>query len=551
MGNKITNTLVSLKGNVKEKLDKSQDKKQIRAFARIIQFFMVMIVLTMIARGTQGATLATVTTIKPVGGEISEDLTFDANVVAKNAEVIEAPTDLVIKEIFVGPGQKVESGDSIAKFDTEDLEDQLIRQQAKLDELILEKNILQQGTILDDDSEDTAQISMNRTVEDYAIQFDEDQLAIERAEEKLKEAKDDLVEAEKKAAKAAKKKEEEKNKAAADEAAMGSGKNSTIGGYPDGLSSIDHWQEDGNGVEDENPTPPPTTPEPEEEDDDTDPTEMEKEAVKTAELDLENVQKTAAKNRLAFERALEDAERTLDSAQLSIYKSMLEASNTNAKNSITATVTQADIVKQQKVVDTLTSITENDGVLVASKVGTVLEVKANVGEAVTEGGEIATLTSEGGGFAAEILLDKKQVKKVNVNMPVVLTYNKEEIEGTVTSLSAKDDSGNVTAVINLPNGEWKISDSVGVDIEVSRKSYELCLPVEAIFSDSDGSYVLALEEHSTVLGIQNRLYKVPVTVLANGKTHIAVEGAVNKDLPIVSGSTKPVANGDNVRVDEG
>lgn len=524
--NKFLKRITSLKDSVKNKMDSSGDSKQARALVRIVQFFIVMVVLTIVSRGTQGATLAVVGAVSPESGEISEDLSFDAGVVARNAGVIEAPKDIVIKEIFVGKGQKVSVGDSIARFDTEDLGDKLIREQAKLEELSLNKSILGQSDGVDDTSKKGAQVGIARSIEDYETQLQENKILIERAEKEVKEANEKLVEAKKKAEKEAKKK----------------GLNNDS---PDGLSNLNNNDGDWQQID-----PDTGTPIDNDTDDNVDPTESEKKALEQAKQNLEDVKRTAEKNANSLLRSIEDAERNLDSAELSLYKQWKEANNDSLKNAITAKTTQADIVKQQKVVDTLTSIIENDGVLFAESDGVVLAVAVEVGQRVGESGEIAKITTEGGGFAAEIKLDKKQAKKVDVNMPVVIKSDKQQYDAVISSMSSNDETGDVTAVISLPDKEWKISDTVKVDIQISKNKYNLCLPVESIFSDSNGSYVLVIEEHNTILGMQKRLVKVTVNVLVTGKTNVAIEGAITKDMKIVKTSNKPVAAGNNVRVSE-
>ena len=523
--NKLTDYLTV----IKEKMSGSGDRKQTRAFVRIVQFFMVMIVLTIIARGTQGATLAVVDTATAQSAELSEEMSFDGGIVARNAGIIEAPPELLVREIFVGEGQKVTAGDSIARFDTEDIEDKLIRQQAKLDELILEKNILGQGSNVDDSTKVSAEIGIIRTVEDYEAQVKEDEILIKRAEQDLEDARDDLADAIKRAEKAAK--EKEKNEMIGD--------GFSFEGGEEGWQQIDSIT--GLPVVEE-----------EEDDDvpDADPTEAEKQAVKQAEQNLEDAKRTAEKNKLTYIRNIEDAERSLTSAEKAIYDEWREANNTYMKNSITARVTQADIVKQEKIVDTLAGIIENEGMIYALSDGIILDVTAELGTQIAESGEVAKITTEGGGFAAEITLDKKQAKKVAVNMPVIIKGEQEDYEAVITSMSSGDDTGNVTAVVNLPMREWKISDSVKVNIQVSVKQYNLCLPVESVFSDSNGSYVLTVEEENTVLGMQNKLVKIPVDVLMTNKTAVAVEGALTKDMQVVSGSNKPVSEGNNVRVSQ-
>ena len=61
-------------------------------------------------------------------------------------------------------------------------------------------------------------------------------------------------------------------------------------------------------------------------------------------------------------------------------------------------------------------------------------------------------------------------------------------------------------------------------------------------------FVLAAEEQNTILGLQNVLVRLPVTVLEEGDTTTAVSGALDYDTQVVVSSDKSVQAGDKVRI---
>lgn len=67
---------------------------------------------------------------------------------------------------------------------------------------------------------------------------------------------------------------------------------------------------------------------------------------------------------------------------------------------------------------------------------------------------------------------------------------------------------------------------------------------------SAGEYVLVMEQRVTVLGIQNVLVEVPVSVERVSKGTTAVSGALGPDSQVVVSSSRPVSDGDRVRVKE-
>ena len=84
----------------------------------------------------------------------------------------------------------------------------------------------------------------------------------------------------------------------------------------------------------------------------------------------------------------------------------------------------------------------------------------------------------------------------------------------------------------------------------SRTAYSTVLPVSAIRQDTQGSYVLTVEESQTAFGIAYTARRVPVTVLEvdSSSQYAAVEGTISSGA--ITDSTRPVSPGTSVRVEE-
>lgn len=65
-------------------------------------------------------------------------------------------------------------------------------------------------------------------------------------------------------------------------------------------------------------------------------------------------------------------------------------------------------------------------------------------------------------------------------------------------------------------------------------------------TDSSGMFVYLVEERATLLGIQNVLIRLPVTVEAQGDGMAAVSGSISGQ--VVTGADKPLSEGSWVRV---
>lgn len=119
----------------------------------------------------------------------------------------------------------------------------------------------------------------------------------------------------------------------------------------------------------------------------------------------------------------------------------------------------------------------------------------------------------------------------------------------VQSLSAPDADGVVMATATLPKGAWS-AGAVAVTASVQGARQNLVLPNTAVRQDNQGQYVLAVEEKNTILGLQNVLVRLSVTVLETGDSTVAVSGALDSQTRIVVSSSKSVQAGDTVRLQD-
>ena len=90
-------------------------------------------------------------------------------------------------------------------------------------------------------------------------------------------------------------------------------------------------------------------------------------------------------------------------------------------------------------------------------------------------------------------------------------------------------------------------------LELSKRSeqYGACLPLGALRSDGDKDYVLVLQEKNTVMGIEQTVVRVEVTVLDRDSESMAVESSLMGTEQVVTSSSKPIGEGDRVRLETG
>ena len=155
------------------------------------------------------------------------------------------------------------------------------------------------------------------------------------------------------------------------------------------------------------------------------------------------------------------------------------------------------------------------------------------------------------GMTATFTLDSGKAEKLAVGAALTLRQGGTAVSTTVRAISAPDENGRVTVTADVPaDAGLRKTQPVTASAELSRTTYEMVLPPEAVRMDNKGSYVLRVEQTQTILGLRNVLSRVDVTVLEQSASGVAVEGPLSPQDVLVKSSARPVAAGDSVRVEQ-
>lgn len=87
------------------------------------------------------------------------------------------------------------------------------------------------------------------------------------------------------------------------------------------------------------------------------------------------------------------------------------------------------------------------------------------------------------------------------------------------------------------------------EITFSRNEYSNCLPTSAIRQDSEGSFILTVEQSQSVFGVTNLAVRTPVTVLEIGSDGQYAAIAESVSGQVIVSSDRAVSPGSSVRID--
>ena len=268
-------------------------------------------------------------------------------------------------------------------------------------------------------------------------------------------------------------------------------------------------------------------------------------ALEAAEETLYQAEKAAESANEAALSAAQNAEDSRNTALHALEKEEEDVAEQNELNRAAAAVSNVNAAYLQAELDQLLDLQTSGGQYLAPKAGTIVELDLVVGQPSPAVGGL--LADEDADYTVEVPLTKQQAELVVVGTVLHVSQGGSGGDAAVQSLSSPDADGNVTAKATLPQGNWSASAaSATATAQTARQ--DLVLPATAVRQDNGGNYVLAVEEQNTLLGLQNVLVSLPVTVEETGDTMVAVSGALDYQTQVVVTSNKAVQAGDTVRI---
>lgn len=546
--------------------------RQGRAFLRILQFFAIMLVLTIFARGVAGVTMPVVSAVVMGQQSISNVGEYSGTVSSTNQQDIKLPVGATVQRVHVSSGSSVKAGDDLVSFDLDAVEEELLRQKNALIGLQQELKALQEGDGLDDSAVKAAQKTRDNAklaydaaagiATDAGTAMTNAQNAYNAASGSNRPSTVDKVRQEmeavytnaytaNEAAEAARKTAEDNYEAkngGATTPPSSSGK--TPEEYAELLDYYTAWQE---AEETKKNT---------------------QAALDEAQINLGRAEEIADERIAALHSALVAAQQAKSAADVEVNttKETLDAAEAALKEA-TDTYNEAkgdaalaeqlrqnnirlkkmEIEDQQKAVDDVTAMIADGGTVKATVDGTVTAITVAQGSVVANT-DYVRISTGAEGYMVQFAVEQEKARDLQLGSTVSVKQSGAYwgSEGRITGKSMPDESGNVTVRAQLNSTEWKDGDAVTITAVFSDKMYWNTVPLAAVRPDSEGYYVLVLSEENTILGTQTIARKVTVTVQDKNEQYAAIDGGgnIDYDARIIVSSTKPVNDGDMVRIDE-
>ena len=275
-------------------------------------------------------------------------------------------------------------------------------------------------------------------------------------------------------------------------------------------------------------------------------------AIDTAREALNRARRESEDNQYSEEEELYAAGRAVETAQAALEDARRQADVLQKEGEIGRITCESERSDKEKSRAALQEILDNGGCLLAPAPGTVVRTLER-GDKTKKEEDAVILSSADRGFVFEGKLDKDSARRFSAGDKGELHYkldgSTQKADVEIHSISTPDESDQVLVTAVLPEGSY--SSGMPAQLFMSRKSetYQNCLPLTALRSDSGGDHVFVLRRQSSVLGTEWVIARVDITVKERDSQMMYVDGALTYSDQVVISSNKIISEGDRVRIE--
>lgn len=248
--------------------------------------------------------------------------------------------------------------------------------------------------------------------------------------------------------------------------------------------------------------------------------------------------------------AAEDAARyDVIDAENALYAAQEADNKTLAAAQIDLANLADQISRQQEKIKSLAG--EDDNTVTANVSGKIDTIDCTAGDTVTKDSLMCTIEVPDMGHTVSFSVTNDQAQRLRTGDTATVSnyYWGNTITATLTNIRTdpKNPQTNKLLTFDL---EGDVTTGSELTLSVGQKSanYDTIVPNSAIRSDNNGSFVLAISQKSSPLGNRYIAKRVSIEVLASDDNNSAVVADLgNGDYVITTGSG-PIKNGDQVRM---
>lgn len=558
-------------------------KEKISIWKWIGLFFGTMILFTILSRAIYQHSTAVVTTKMPTSGTINHTVQITGKTVQNQELAVSTIGGLRIASICVNEGQQVKQGDVLFVLDLDYLDEVILKQEQDMKK--------QQLSVWDawaqnSNAQKQKENQQAQAKENYNNAVSQAETAVERAKRDLERAKtalenyrngvtDDKAEEEalelacKEAKDALATLENRIDQAVREAIAKEESKVQQQGTVDQAETTVSEESEPEipEPVTIEEPAPIATGLTPEEKNK----IEAEvraryaeslsaaKKAVTDADAELKAFFQRPTLSEQDYLDAVEQAQEVYDDAVAALestkttYGRAVSSANLPASTSNSAQIGQITYDQMKMELEKLEALQEAEGKILSPTDGIVTKCNVQTGEKTTDTTAIL-LADLGQGCKFSGLATEEDSQYIGVGDKVLLetSNGKAYKDLPVTTFSTiEEPGGGYRLTVQIPSGNLALGANVHLSFTKKSQPYSCCVPLSALRLDNrNQTFVLVVQEVTSVMGTELQAKKVNVTVLEQNETMAALaEGTLGSKDKVIVGSDKTIDIGSRVRVE--
>lgn len=523
-------------------------------------FFGTMMVFTLLSRAIYQQSTAAVTVTAPKNGTIDHTVTITGKTTANQELAVTAVAGLRVAGVSVNEGQLVVQGDVLFTLDMDYLAEELLQQEqeVKKQQLSVQDAWVQIASAQKQQENQQAQAAenYNAAVSQAQTALDRAERDLQRAQQALENYRSDLSEEDtlRNALESA------KSALDAKQAALSALQTQIEQAVESALSAAgsELTQEEKDALKNTirgEYTAALTTAEAE--------AQQAQESLATAQSDWDAFRQSQSGSAGSSEEALlaaveqaqeayEDALATLESTK-NTYSRALTSANLPTGTGSSAQIGQITLEQMQRQLEKLEQLRDAEGKILSPTDGIVTKCSIQTGEKTTDTTAILPADlSQGCKFSGLATEEDSQYIGVGDSVTIQTGNGKVYKDLPVTTFSTTEESGGgYRLTVQIPTGNLAFGANVQLQFTKKSQLYACCVPLSALHLDSrNQTYVLVVQEVTSVMGAELQAKKVNVTVLEQNETMAALaEGVPGSKDKVIVGSDKTIDSGSRVRVE--
>ena len=207
------------------------------------------------------------------------------------------------------------------------------------------------------------------------------------------------------------------------------------------------------------------------------------------------------------------------------------------------------IERARKKLEELSGGEENQ--ITAKVSGTVTSIGCTAGDTKLKDDVLCTIEVPDMGHTVSFSVTNEQARRLRQGDEATVSnyYWGNQITATLTGIQVDPKNPQTNKLLTF-DVEGDVNSGAELTLSVGKKSasYDVIVPNSAIRSDSNGSFVLAVEARNSPLGNRYVARRVNVEVLASDDNNSAVTADLGWGDYVITTSNAPIKNGDLVRL---